>query len=50
MAEKTYGWLLGFGKKARIIYPEEAIKDLKSYLDKVRYIYINLNKSCKKML
>ena len=35
-----YGWLLGFGRKAKIISPLEAVEEFKTYVDKVREMYV----------
>ena len=34
-----YGWLLGFGKRVKLTYPDDAVEGFKAYLDKVRAIY-----------
>jgi serine/threonine-protein kinase len=34
-----YGWLLGFGKRVKLVYPEDAVEGFKAYLDKVRGMY-----------
>lgn len=42
VSEQFYGWLLGFGKKAQLIYPATAVEDFKAYLNTV----IGLYESC----
>ena len=39
VSEQFYGWLLGFGRKAQLIYPQTAVDEFKSYLDRVRDLY-----------
>ena len=39
ISEQFYGWLLGFGKRVKIIAPDSAVEDFKAYLDKVRENY-----------
>ena len=34
-----YGWLLGFGKRVKLTYPDDAAEGFKAYLDKVRAMY-----------
>lgn len=39
ISNQFFGWLLGFGNKAKILYPEDTIKELADYLEKVRGMY-----------
>ena len=39
ISEQFYGWLLGFGKRVKIIAPDSAVEDFKAYLDKIRENY-----------
>ena len=39
ISEQFFGWLLGFGKRAKILYPNDVVEDFKAYLDKVREMY-----------
>ena len=39
ISDQFFGWLLGFGKKAKLVAPEAAVEEFRSYLDKVREIY-----------
>lgn len=39
ISDQFFGWLLGFGNKAKILYPEDTIKELADYLEKVRGMY-----------
>jgi predicted DNA-binding transcriptional regulator YafY len=34
-----YGWLLGFGDEAKLVYPEDAVDNFRSYLRKVGALY-----------
>jgi predicted DNA-binding transcriptional regulator YafY len=34
-----YGWLLGFGDEAKLVYPENAVEKFKDYLHKVGALY-----------
>jgi len=39
ISDLFYGWLLGFGKRVKLVYPDDAVEGFKAYLDKVRGIY-----------
>lgn len=39
ISDQFFGWLLGFGKKAKIISPPSVVEQFKSYLDHVREMY-----------
>lgn len=39
ISDLFYGWLLGFGKRVKLMYPDEAVEGFKAYLDKVRAMY-----------
>lgn len=39
ISDQFFGWLLGFGKKAKLIAPDVAVEEFKVYLDKVREMY-----------
>lgn len=39
ISEQFFGWLLGFGRRAKLIAPASAVEEFKAYLDKVRSIY-----------
>ena len=39
ISDQFFGWLLGFGKKVKILDPEPVIEDFKAYLDKIRDMY-----------
>ena len=39
ISDQFFGWLLGFGKRAKILYPDDVVEDFRAYLDKVREMY-----------
>ena len=39
VSEQFYGWLLGFGKRAKLIAPDNTVKEFKEYLHKVNTMY-----------
>ena len=39
VSDQFYGWICGFGNKAKIIYPEKVIEDFKSYMIKIQNMY-----------
>ena len=39
ISDQFYGWVLGFGKKAKILKPQKVVDGFTEYLDKVRKIY-----------
>ena len=39
ISDQFFGWLLGFGKKAKIMGPDLVIKEFQEYLDKIREMY-----------
>jgi hypothetical protein len=39
VSEQFYGWLLGFGRKAQLVYPATAVEDFKAYLNTVMGLY-----------
>ena len=39
VSEQFYGWLLGFGRKAQLIYPATAVDEFRAYLNNVRDLY-----------
>lgn len=41
VSDQFFGWLLGFGRRVRILEPEAVRLDFKNYLDKVRAMYDN---------
>lgn len=39
VSDQFYGWLLGFGDNAKLVYPEVAVEKFRTYLDTVRKLY-----------
>ena len=39
ISDQFFGWILGFGKKAKILYPEPVIEQFRSYMDRIREMY-----------
>ena len=39
ISEQFYGWLLGFGKRVKLMYPEEEQEKFLAYVDKIRDAY-----------
>ena len=39
ISDQFYGWLLGFGRRMKLISPQSAVDDFKAYVDKVRECY-----------
>ena len=39
ISDQFYGWLLGFGKRAKLMWPDDEVEKFKAYLDKVSGIY-----------
>lgn len=39
ISEQFFGWILGFGKRVKVLYPNDVVEDFKAYLDKVREMY-----------
>ncbi len=39
VSDQFYGWLCGFGRRARIVSPESAVKAFKEYLEKINGMY-----------
>ena len=39
ISDQFFGWILGFGKKAKLLYPDVVIDQFKVYMDKIREMY-----------
>ena len=39
ISDQFFGWILGFGKKAKLLYPDDAIEQFRGYMDKIREMY-----------
>ena len=39
ISDQFFGWILGFGKKAKLLYPGAVIDQFTAYMDKIREMY-----------
>ena len=39
VSDQFFGWILGFGKRAKILGPEDVVEKFIAYLDKIREMY-----------
>ena len=39
ISDQFYGWVLGFGNKAKILKPQKVVEGFTEYLDKIRNMY-----------
>lgn len=39
ISDQFFSWICGFGRKAKVLYPDKVVSDFKEYLDKIRNIY-----------
>lgn len=39
ISEQFFGWILGFGKKAKLLAPDDVVDQFRAYMDKIRGIY-----------
>lgn len=39
ISDQFFGWILGFGKKAKLLYPDDVIEQFRGYMDKTREMY-----------
>lgn len=39
ISDQFFGWILGFGKKAKLLYPADVIDQFRGYTDKIREMY-----------
>jgi len=39
ISDQFFGWLLGFGNKAKIVYPDDLMEQFRGYLDSIREMY-----------
>ena len=39
ISDQFFGWVLGFGKKMKILAPDDVVEQFKSYIDKIRNMY-----------
>ena len=39
ISDQFFGWLLGFGRKAKLLYPEDVLEQFRTYMDRIREMY-----------
>lgn len=39
VSDQFYGWLLGFGKRVKLTWPDDEVEKFKAYIDKIRDAY-----------
>ena len=39
ISDQFFGWLLGFGRKAKLLYPEDVLDKFRTYMDRIREMY-----------
>lgn len=39
ISDQFFGWILGFGKKAKLLFPDDVIDQFRAYMDKIREMY-----------
>ena len=39
ISDQFFGWLLGFGRKAKLLYPDDVLEQFRTYLDRTREMY-----------
>ncbi len=39
ISDQFFGWVLGFGKKMKILAPDDVVDQFKAYIDKIRSAY-----------
>lgn len=39
ISDQFFSWICGFGRKAKVLYPDKVVSDFKEYLDKIRNMY-----------
>ncbi len=39
VSDQFFGWLLGFGKRVKIVGPDNIVADFRAYMDKIREMY-----------
>ena len=40
ISDLFFGWLLGFGRRVKILYPSDVLEDFRAYIEKMRDMYI----------
>ena len=39
ISDQFFGWMLGFGKKAKILYLDGVLDQFRAYMDRIREMY-----------
>ena len=39
ISDQFFGWLLGFGRKAKLLYPDDVLEKFRTYMDRIREMY-----------
>lgn len=39
ISDQFFGWILGFGRKAKILYPDDVLEKFRAYMDRIREMY-----------
>ena len=39
VSDQFFGWLLGFGIKVHLMYPDDVVEQFKAYVDRIRGKY-----------
>ena len=39
ISDQFFGWILGFGRKAKLLYPDDVIDQFRGYMDRIREMY-----------
>ena len=39
ISDQFFGWLLGFGRKAKLLYPDDVLDKFRTYMDRIREMY-----------
>lgn len=39
ISDQFFGWLLGFGRKVKLLSPDDVVEEFKAYTDKIREMY-----------
>ena len=39
ISEQFFGWIWGFGSKAKLVYPDDVMVEFSGYLDRIREMY-----------
>ena len=49
VSDMFFSWVCGFGKRAKIVYPEHIIDEFAAFLDGIK-VFINLIQTCKRCI